>query len=92
MARGRYVSPNLNGIMASRPASVFGDENANGVANAPDHGIQGLAHDKVKALMDIAKSLRTLGIERKDLPIPKICVVGDQSTGKSSVIESISWV
>lgn len=33
--------------------------------------------------------LRHLGIESADLPLPKICVVGDQSTGKSSIIEGI---
>jgi GTPase SAR1 family protein len=36
--------------------------------------------------------LRDIGIESKKLQLPKICVVGDQSTGKSSVIEAISQI
>ena len=35
--------------------------------------------------------LRALGIE-KDLPIPQIAVMGDQSSGKSSVLESLSGI
>lgn len=38
------------------------------------------------------QSLRRLGVEDLDLPLPKIVVVGDQSTGKSSLIEAISEI
>ena len=46
----------------------------------------------VKKLMVAANHLRDLGIERFDLALPKICVMGDQSTGKSSLIEAISAI
>ena len=38
-------------------------------------------------------SLRDLGIEQLgDIPLPKIAIVGDQSSGKSSLIEAISQI
>ena len=45
----------------------------------------------VKKLMNATSDLRDLGIERF-MTLPKICVVGDQSTGKSSLIEGISGI
>lgn len=42
--------------------------------------------DLVKRIQD----LRHLGIEDSRIALPKICVVGDQSTGKSSLIEGMS--
>ncbi|PGH13317.1 hypothetical protein AJ79_03733 [Helicocarpus griseus UAMH5409] len=47
---------------------------------------------KMKALVKKIQDLRHLGIENHKLPLPKICVVGDQSTGKSSLIEGMSEI
>ena len=47
---------------------------------------------EVKKVIAAANKLRDLGIEKFDLKLPKICVVGDQSTGKSSLIEGISAI
>ena len=41
--------------------------------------------------MDLMDQLRAFGIEN-DLPIPQIAVMGDQSSGKSSVLEAISGI
>ncbi|KAI9818928.1 MAG: hypothetical protein M1827_007749 [Pycnora praestabilis] len=46
----------------------------------------------VKKLVLAIDGLRQLGVENFVLPLPKIVVVGDQSTGKSSVIEAISEI
>ncbi|OAX79086.1 hypothetical protein ACJ72_06596 [Emergomyces africanus] len=46
----------------------------------------------MKALVKKIQDLRHLGIENHKLPLPKICVVGDQSTGKSSLIEGMSEI
>ena len=43
-------------------------------------------------LNDITKLLRHCGIEKVVPPLPKIVVIGNQSTGKSSLIEAISKI
>jgi interferon-induced GTP-binding protein Mx1 len=50
------------------------------------------AHAKaVRPWLDLIDSLRALGVSQ-DLPLPQIAVMGDQSCGKSSVLEAISGV
>ncbi|KAI4765139.1 hypothetical protein E4T51_01891 [Aureobasidium sp. EXF-12344] len=46
----------------------------------------------VQKLVQLIKDLEQLGVETKRLPLPKIVVVGDQSAGKSSLIEGISGI
>lgn len=46
----------------------------------------------MKNLVKRIQGLRHIGIEDNGLPLPKICVVGDQSTGKSSLIEGMSEI
>ena len=46
----------------------------------------------MKSLVQAIQTLRDLGVEILGLPLPKIVVVGDQSTGKSSLIEGISEI
>lgn len=49
-----------------------------------------LARD-IRPALDLIDGLRMSGVDR-DLAIPQICVVGDQSSGKSSVLEAICGV
>ncbi|KAI5242682.1 hypothetical protein E4T43_04657 [Aureobasidium subglaciale] len=46
----------------------------------------------VQKLVRLIKELEQLGVEARNLPLPKIIVVGDQSAGKSSLIEGISGI
>ncbi|EEA28416.1 hypothetical protein TMatcc_003252 [Talaromyces marneffei ATCC 18224] len=46
----------------------------------------------MRALVKKVQDLRHLGIEDSKIALPKICVVGDQSTGKSSLIEGMSEI
>lgn len=50
-----------------------------------------ISHD-MKTLVQKIQDLRHLGIEDNKIALPKICVVGDQSTGKSSLIEGMSEI
>lgn len=47
---------------------------------------------KAKELIQSIQKLRQLGIEDLGLPLPKIALIGDQSTGKSSLIEGIRYI
>ncbi|KAM3935765.1 interferon-induced GTP-binding protein Mx2-like [Leptodactylus fuscus] len=47
--------------------------------------------EKVRPCIDLIDSLRSFGVE-KDLALPAIAVIGDQSSGKSSVLEALSGV
>ncbi|XP_020384629.1 interferon-induced GTP-binding protein Mx3 [Rhincodon typus] len=47
--------------------------------------------EKIRPCIDLIDSLRKLGVD-KDLNLPAIAVIGDQSSGKSSVLEALSGV
>ena len=56
-----------------------------------DSRIGGAVAGEVHQLHKLVNELRRLGLEQ-ELPIPQIAVCGDQSTGKSSVLEALSGV
>jgi len=45
----------------------------------------------IRPMIDLIDKLRWMGVD-KDVSLPSIVVVGDQSSGKSSVLEALSGV
>ncbi|OCL10716.1 interferon-induced GTP-binding protein Mx [Glonium stellatum] len=46
----------------------------------------------IKELVLVINKMEGLGLAKSDIPLPRIIVVGDQSAGKSSLIEAISEI
>ncbi|XP_058517584.1 interferon-induced GTP-binding protein Mx2 [Ochotona princeps] len=57
----------------------------------PKCNLYAVYEQKVRPYIDLIDSLRALGVEQ-DLALPAITVIGDQSSGKSSVLEALSGV
>ncbi|XP_032132718.1 interferon-induced GTP-binding protein Mx1 isoform X1 [Sapajus apella] len=61
------------------------------LASAAENNLYSQYEEKVRPCIDLIDSLRALGVEQ-DLALPAIAVIGDQSSGKSSVLEALSGV
>ncbi|NXV76774.1 MX protein, partial [Atlantisia rogersi] len=56
-----------------------------------EHSLYKQFEKKIRPCIDLVDSLRSLGVE-KHVALPAITVIGDQSSGKSSVLEALSGV
>lgn len=65
--------------------------NMNGDASSVEDRLEVLGGG-MRHMVDLINRLRASGIEDLGLPLPKIAVIGNQSAGKSSLIEAISGV
>nr|XP_055135717.1 interferon-induced GTP-binding protein Mx1 [Symphalangus syndactylus]XP_055135718.1 interferon-induced GTP-binding protein Mx1 [Symphalangus syndactylus]XP_055135719.1 interferon-induced GTP-binding protein Mx1 [Symphalangus syndactylus]XP_055135721.1 interferon-induced GTP-binding protein Mx1 [Symphalangus syndactylus]XP_055135722.1 interferon-induced GTP-binding protein Mx1 [Symphalangus syndactylus]XP_055135723.1 interferon-induced GTP-binding protein Mx1 [Symphalangus syndactylus]XP_05 len=78
---------------ASHPLLLNGDDNVaqKNPRLVAENNLCSQYEEKVRPCIDLIDSLRALGVEQ-DLTLPAIAVIGDQSSGKSSVLEALSGV
>lgn len=87
-----YPKDQPQGDHSSVPGAASGTKEARVFSSDyTDHGLH-IVGRGVRKLIKGIQGLRNLGVEGLVDPLPKIAVVGDQSTGKSSLIEGIRYV
>ncbi|XP_006916792.1 interferon-induced GTP-binding protein Mx2 isoform X1 [Pteropus alecto] len=80
---------NINSLTLNPPLPEENGSREN--TKGPESSLFAHYEDKVRPCIDLIDSLRALGVEQ-DLALPAIAVIGDQSSGKSSVLEALSGV
>ncbi|XP_026058362.1 interferon-induced GTP-binding protein Mx [Carassius auratus] len=85
-------------ISSSTQSTAHVDEDSDEDSDASQNesrNMRGEVHshleENIRPYIDVIDTLRSVGIQ-KDLALPTIVVIGDQSSGKSSVLEALSGV
>ncbi|XP_024417578.1 interferon-induced GTP-binding protein Mx1 [Desmodus rotundus] len=84
-------NPNLASTSNHQLSNENADKLKKNLETRPKHHLCSQYEEKVRPCIDLVDSLRALGVEQ-DLALPAIAVIGDQSSGKSSVLEALSGV
>ncbi|XP_016076805.1 PREDICTED: interferon-induced GTP-binding protein Mx2 [Miniopterus natalensis] len=84
-----YLTKNFN-LMTKNPQPP-GENRDQPRTKGLENNLYSQYEEKVRPCIDLIDSLRALGVEQ-DLALPAIAVIGDQSSGKSSVLEALSGV
>ncbi|XP_032888414.1 interferon-induced GTP-binding protein Mx3-like [Amblyraja radiata] len=95
---GDFTNPTKTGLQKDVWMSAFGVPSAQAQeeqriisVKAMDTPLSTHYERDVRPCIDLIDSLRGFGVD-KDLGLPAIAVIGDQSSGKSSVLEALSGV
>lgn len=82
---------NHNSASASSPQLPDAKVSQENLEKGTESSLCSYYEEKIRPCIDLIDSLRALGVEQ-DLALPAIAVIGDQSSGKSSVLEALSGV
>ncbi|XP_074342625.1 dynamin-related protein 4C-like [Apium graveolens] len=67
-------------------------ENSGDHVSGVDASLVSTYNDRIRPLLDAIDKLRNLNVMQEGIQLPTIVVVGDQSSGKSSVLESLAGI